>query len=40
LLLEDDAGKFVMYPRFQEKKDQQIKKDNNLRYSSQYKLSS
>lgn len=32
LLLEDEEGQFVMSPRFQEKKDQQVKKDNNLRY--------
>lgn len=32
LLLEDEAGKYVLSPRFQEKKDQQVKKDNNLRY--------
>ena len=32
LLLEDDGGKFVLSPRFQEKKDQQVKRDNNLRY--------
>jgi hypothetical protein len=30
--LEDEAGTFVLSPRFQEKKDMQIKKDNNLRY--------
>jgi hypothetical protein len=32
LLLEDDGGKYVLSPRFQDKKDQQIKRDNNLRY--------
>jgi hypothetical protein len=32
LLLEDDAGQLVVSPRFQEKKEQQIKKDNNFRY--------
>lgn len=32
LLLEDDQGQLVVSPRFQEKKEQQIKKDNNFRY--------
>lgn len=32
LLLENDEGNLVVSPRFQEKKDSQIKKDNNLRY--------
>ena len=32
LLLENEGGQLVMSPRFQEKKEQQIKHDNNLRY--------
>lgn len=32
LLLEDETGQLVVSPRFQEKKEQQIKKDNNFRY--------
>lgn len=32
LLLENEAGQLVVSPRFQEKKEQQIKKDNNFRY--------